>query len=67
MSTYQQNLEDQLHKYIERKNKLLSEVNTMDIVITLTKDKIKKAGKEPNADESIYIHYPGSILTIKTE
>lgn len=48
--SYKEDLEQQLHKYIERKNKLLADINGLDIVITLTKDKIEKADKkEPNA------------------
>ena len=47
--SYKLELEEQLHKYIERKNKHLSEINALDIVINLTKDKIKTLEKEANA------------------
>ncbi len=52
--SYKQDLEQQLYKYIERKNKLLADINGLDIVITLTKDKIKKAADGP-------VHIPDEL------
>ena len=45
---YKLKLEKQLHKYIERKNKLLADINSLDVVIGVTQHQINEIDKKQN-------------------